>query len=66
LNEIEWVNKNGVSVYVHQNGCEPKGYIEKETVSLKNKASHFFEWPKMENFETKGLQMVKDFASKLE
>jgi hypothetical protein len=65
-NEIEWINKNGFSVYIHQDGCEPKGYIEKETLTLKRKASHFFEWPQMKNFEKKGLQMVKDFVSKIE
>jgi hypothetical protein len=65
LNEVEWVNSNGISIYIHQDGCEPKGYIEQETLSLKNKTTHYFEWKKMNEFDTEGLKRVRSFFNQI-
>jgi len=65
LNEVEWVNSQGISIYIHQDGCEPQGYIEQETISLKNKTTHYFEWSRMNNFDVEGPKIVESFFKQI-
>lgn len=60
-NEVEWIKQNGFSIYIHQEGCLPNGYIEQETIALKTQTDYYFEWPKIENFAQEGPKMVKEF-----
>ena len=65
MNEIEWINADGISIYIHQDGCETRGHIEQETITLKNKTTHYFEWEKMNNFEEEGSKRVRSFFKQI-
>ena len=41
------------------------GHIEQETITLKNKTTHYFEWEKMSNFEEEGSKRVRSFFKQI-
>ena len=64
-NELEWIRKNqGITIFIERENIGPKNDDERNhTLPLRDKCDLIFKWSELDEFQTKGKKLVKEFLT---
>jgi len=62
-NELEWIRKNqGITIFIDRENIGPKNDDERNhTLPLRDKCDLIFKWSELDEFQSKGKKLVKEF-----
>lgn len=62
-NELEWIRKNrGITIFIERENIGPKNDDERNhTLPLRDKCDLIFKWSELDEFQSRGKKLVKEF-----
>jgi len=62
-NELEWIRKNqGITIFIERENIGPKNDDERNhTLPLRDKCDLIFKWSELNEFQSRGKKLVKEF-----